>query len=117
MVTYLSEPLVRGYTTAASIQVLVSQLKHVFGLNTQDYSGPLSQIYVSNWEEAGGKALGSGGPFMPPLRPTDSVGYHLEVTKKQRGHCSHCFDSFDPAYSHEDNKPKTEPEAAHAYTK
>ncbi|XP_072507995.1 solute carrier family 26 member 6 isoform X2 [Notamacropus eugenii] len=46
VVTYLSEPLVRGYTTAASIQVLVSQLKHVFGLNTQEYSGPLSQIYI-----------------------------------------------------------------------
>ncbi|XP_036593646.1 solute carrier family 26 member 6 isoform X2 [Trichosurus vulpecula] len=46
VVTYLSEPLVRGYTTAASIQVLVSQLKHVFGLNTKDYSGPLSQIYI-----------------------------------------------------------------------
>ncbi|XP_074139305.1 solute carrier family 26 member 6 isoform X2 [Sminthopsis crassicaudata] len=46
VVTYLSEPLVRGYTTAASFQVLVSQLKHVFGLDTQDYSGPLSMIYL-----------------------------------------------------------------------
>ncbi|XP_074053974.1 solute carrier family 26 member 6 isoform X2 [Macrotis lagotis] len=46
VVNYLSEPLVRGYTTAASIQVLVSQLKHVFGLKTEDYSGPLSLIYV-----------------------------------------------------------------------
>uniref|UniRef100_A0A4X2LJN2 Solute carrier family 26 member 6 n=1 Tax=Vombatus ursinus TaxID=29139 RepID=A0A4X2LJN2_VOMUR len=46
VVTYLSEPLVRGYTTAASVQVLVSQLKHVFGLSTKDYSGPLSQIYI-----------------------------------------------------------------------
>ncbi|XP_074139302.1 solute carrier family 26 member 6 isoform X1 [Sminthopsis crassicaudata] len=46
VVTYLSEPLVRGYTTAASFQVLVSQLKHVFGLDTQDYSGPLSMIYI-----------------------------------------------------------------------
>ncbi|XP_020854654.1 solute carrier family 26 member 6 isoform X2 [Phascolarctos cinereus] len=46
VVTYLSEPLVRGYTTAASVQVLVSQLKHVFGLSVKDYSGPLSQIYI-----------------------------------------------------------------------
>ncbi|XP_044536495.1 solute carrier family 26 member 6 [Gracilinanus agilis] len=46
VVTYLSEPLVRGYTTAASVQVLVSQLKHVFGLEPEDYSGPLSLIYI-----------------------------------------------------------------------
>ncbi|XP_061408037.1 prestin-like [Lethenteron reissneri] len=30
--TYLSEPLVRGFSTAASVTVLVSQLKHLLGL-------------------------------------------------------------------------------------
>ncbi|XP_005410219.1 PREDICTED: solute carrier family 26 member 6 isoform X1 [Chinchilla lanigera] len=45
VVTYLSEPLVRGYTTAASIQVLVSQLKYVFGLQLgRSRSGPLSLV-------------------------------------------------------------------------
>uniref|UniRef100_A0A663M6P3 Solute carrier family 26 member 6 n=1 Tax=Athene cunicularia TaxID=194338 RepID=A0A663M6P3_ATHCN len=33
VVTYLSDPLVRGYTTAASVHVLVSQLKNVFGVS------------------------------------------------------------------------------------
>ena len=47
VVTYLSEPLVRGYTTAAYIQVFVSQLKYVFGLQLSSRSGPLSLIYVS----------------------------------------------------------------------
>lgn len=47
MVTYLSEPLVRGYTTGASIHVIVSQLKYTFGINPVRYSGPLSLIYVS----------------------------------------------------------------------
>ncbi|XP_061474320.1 solute carrier family 26 member 6 [Rhineura floridana] len=46
VVTYLSEPLVRGYTTAASIQVLISQLKYVFGVNLEEHSGPLSAIYT-----------------------------------------------------------------------
>ncbi|XP_045386255.1 solute carrier family 26 member 6 isoform X2 [Lemur catta] len=46
VVTYLSEPLVRGYTTAASVQVFVSQLKYVFGLRLNSYSGPLSLIYT-----------------------------------------------------------------------
>ncbi|ELK15071.1 Solute carrier family 26 member 6 [Pteropus alecto] len=46
VVTYLSEPLVRGYTTAASIQVFVSQLKYVFGLRLSNFSGPLSLIYT-----------------------------------------------------------------------
>uniref|UniRef100_G1SDQ3 Solute carrier family 26 member 6 n=1 Tax=Oryctolagus cuniculus TaxID=9986 RepID=G1SDQ3_RABIT len=47
VVTYLSEPLVRSYTTAASVQVFISQLKYVFGLQLSSRSGPLSLIYVS----------------------------------------------------------------------
>ncbi|XP_060017971.1 solute carrier family 26 member 6 isoform X5 [Lagenorhynchus albirostris] len=46
VVTYLSEPLVRAYTTAASVQVFVSQLKYVFGLHLSSHSGPLSLIYT-----------------------------------------------------------------------
>ncbi|NXD22211.1 S26A6 protein, partial [Spelaeornis formosus] len=42
VVTYLSDPLVRGYTTAASVHVLVSQLKNVFGISQTEQSGPLS---------------------------------------------------------------------------
>uniref|UniRef100_A0A8B9BV17 Solute carrier family 26 member 6 n=1 Tax=Anser brachyrhynchus TaxID=132585 RepID=A0A8B9BV17_9AVES len=42
VVTYLSDPLVRGYTTAASVHVLISQLKNVFGVSVGEYSGPLS---------------------------------------------------------------------------
>ncbi|NXO69201.1 S26A6 protein, partial [Phainopepla nitens] len=42
VVTYLSDPLVRGYTTAASVHVLVSQLKNVFGVSQSEQSGPLS---------------------------------------------------------------------------
>uniref|UniRef100_A0A672P8Z1 Solute carrier family 26 member 6-like n=1 Tax=Sinocyclocheilus grahami TaxID=75366 RepID=A0A672P8Z1_SINGR len=39
-------PLVRAYTTAAAIHVIVSQLKYSFGINPQRYSGPLSLIYT-----------------------------------------------------------------------
>ncbi|XP_053845199.1 solute carrier family 26 member 6 [Vidua macroura] len=42
VVTYLSDPLVRGYTTAASVHVLISQLKNVFGVSQGENSGPLS---------------------------------------------------------------------------
>ncbi|NWU67556.1 S26A6 protein, partial [Pterocles burchelli] len=42
VVTYLSDTLVRGYTTATSVHVLVSQLKNVFGVSVGEYSGPLS---------------------------------------------------------------------------
>ncbi|NXF14773.1 S26A6 protein, partial [Rhodinocichla rosea] len=42
VVTYLSDPLVRGYTTAASVHVLISQLKNVFGISQGEASGPLS---------------------------------------------------------------------------
>lgn len=44
---YLTEPLVRGFTTAASVHVVVSQLKYLLGVKTQRFSGPLSVIYVS----------------------------------------------------------------------
>lgn len=54
VVTYLSEPLVRSYTTAASVQVLVSQLKYVFGIKLNSHSGPLSVIYVSEGGGQGG---------------------------------------------------------------
>ncbi|XP_061689043.1 solute carrier family 26 member 6 isoform X2 [Syngnathoides biaculeatus] len=46
MATYLSEPLVRGYTTGAAIHVIVSQLKYTFGISPSRYSGPLSLIYT-----------------------------------------------------------------------
>ncbi|XP_030640174.1 solute carrier family 26 member 6 isoform X2 [Chanos chanos] len=46
VVTYLSEPLVRGYTTGAAIHVIVSQLKYTFGISPDRYSGPLSLIYT-----------------------------------------------------------------------
>ncbi|XP_050973560.1 solute carrier family 26 member 6 [Labeo rohita] len=46
VVTYLSEPLVRAYTTGAAIHVIVSQLKYSFGISPQRYSGPLSLIYT-----------------------------------------------------------------------
>ncbi|XP_041833650.1 prestin [Melanotaenia boesemani] len=41
---YLTEPLVRGFTTAASMHVVISQLKYLLGVKTQRFSGPLSAI-------------------------------------------------------------------------
>ncbi|KAJ4934257.1 hypothetical protein JOQ06_007057 [Pogonophryne albipinna] len=46
IVTYLSEPLVRGYTTGAAIHVIVSQLKYTFGISPRRFNGPFSLIYT-----------------------------------------------------------------------
>ncbi|XP_067346362.1 chloride anion exchanger-like [Channa argus] len=46
IVVYLSDTLVSGFTTAAAIHILVSQLKFVLGLNVPGISGPLSIIYT-----------------------------------------------------------------------
>ncbi|XP_016891457.1 solute carrier family 26 member 6-like isoform X1 [Cynoglossus semilaevis] len=46
VVTYLSQPLVRGYTTGSACHVCVSQLKYLFGVSPARYSGPLSLIYT-----------------------------------------------------------------------
>ncbi|KAI3366986.1 hypothetical protein L3Q82_009615, partial [Scortum barcoo] len=42
---YLTEPLVRGFTTAAAVHVVISQLKYLLGVKTQRFSGPLSALY------------------------------------------------------------------------
>ncbi|CAF93401.1 unnamed protein product, partial [Tetraodon nigroviridis] len=44
---YLTEPLIRGFTTAASVHVCVSQLKYLLGVRTRRFSGPMSVIYAS----------------------------------------------------------------------
>lgn len=44
---YLSESFVRGFMTAAGLQILISVLKYIFGIRVPAYSGPLAVIYVS----------------------------------------------------------------------
>uniref|UniRef100_A0A8C5EH91 Chloride anion exchanger-like n=1 Tax=Gouania willdenowi TaxID=441366 RepID=A0A8C5EH91_GOUWI len=46
VVMYLSDTLVSGFTTAAAIHILVSQLKFVLGLQVPGLSGPFSLIYT-----------------------------------------------------------------------
>nr|ABQ01444.1 solute carrier family 26 member 6 [Opsanus beta] len=46
VVTYLSEPLVRGYTTGSACHVATSQLKYLFGVTPDRFTGPLSLIYT-----------------------------------------------------------------------
>uniref|UniRef100_A0A4W6E9D1 STAS domain-containing protein n=1 Tax=Lates calcarifer TaxID=8187 RepID=A0A4W6E9D1_LATCA len=46
IVVYLSDTLVSGFTTAAAVHILVSQLKFVLGLTVPGISGPLSIIYT-----------------------------------------------------------------------
>uniref|UniRef100_A0A8C6T7D7 SLC26A/SulP transporter domain-containing protein n=1 Tax=Neogobius melanostomus TaxID=47308 RepID=A0A8C6T7D7_9GOBI len=43
---YLSQSFVRGFMTAAGLQILVSVLKYVFGIKIPPYSGPLAVVYV-----------------------------------------------------------------------
>uniref|UniRef100_A0A8B9L4G5 Solute carrier family 26 member 6 n=1 Tax=Astyanax mexicanus TaxID=7994 RepID=A0A8B9L4G5_ASTMX len=44
--TYLSEPLVRGYTSSAAAHAVVAQLKYIFGVSPTRFSGPLSLVYT-----------------------------------------------------------------------
>ncbi|KAM7411335.1 hypothetical protein PAMA_021363 [Pampus argenteus] len=43
---YLSESFVRGFMTAAGLQILISVLKYIFGIKVPPYSGPLAVIYT-----------------------------------------------------------------------
>ncbi|XP_012723156.2 solute carrier family 26 member 3 [Fundulus heteroclitus] len=46
IVVYLSDTLVSGFTTAAAVHILVSQLKFVLGLSVPGINGPLSLIFT-----------------------------------------------------------------------
>lgn len=48
IVIYLSDTLVSGFTSAAAVHILVSQLKFIFGLKVPGFSGPLAIIQVSS---------------------------------------------------------------------
>lgn len=55
--TYLSEPLVRAYTTAAAAHAVVAQLKYIFGVSPTRFSGPFSLVYVSTVKCVGFKTV------------------------------------------------------------
>uniref|UniRef100_UPI0035901002 prestin-like n=1 Tax=Myxine glutinosa TaxID=7769 RepID=UPI0035901002 len=42
--SYLCEPLVRGFTTAAAVHVFASQLKHILGVHIGRHTGPLAAL-------------------------------------------------------------------------
>ncbi|KAK5864173.1 hypothetical protein PBY51_001134 [Eleginops maclovinus] len=43
---YLSESFIRGFMTAAGLQILISVLKYIFGIKVPPYSGPLAVVYT-----------------------------------------------------------------------
>ncbi|PIO22444.1 hypothetical protein AB205_0207760, partial [Aquarana catesbeiana] len=84
IVIYLSDSLISGFTTAAAIHVLISQLKFVLGLTVEPFSGPLALFYTViatgvsygfNFQQKYGVAivgkLEKG--FQPPMAPSISV--------------------------------------------
>ncbi|TRY93126.1 hypothetical protein DNTS_016472 [Danionella cerebrum] len=46
IVMYLSDTLISGFTNAAAVHILVSQLKFILGLTVPGFSGPFSIIYT-----------------------------------------------------------------------
>ena len=43
---YLSDPLISGFTTGASVLVFTSQVKHILGLEVPRYSGLFAVVKV-----------------------------------------------------------------------
>ncbi|KAL4226525.1 hypothetical protein ACF0H5_014510 [Mactra antiquata] len=43
---YLSDPLISGFTTGAACHVFTSQIKHIFGVKTNRYSGVFKLVYT-----------------------------------------------------------------------
>ena len=44
--TYLSEPLVKGFTTGAAVHVFTSQFPKLFGITVKRNTGPLALVKV-----------------------------------------------------------------------
>ena len=51
LTTFLSDPLISGFTTGAAVHVLSSQLHSIFGVPVGQYSGSFKLLYVSNVSE------------------------------------------------------------------
>ena len=45
--TFLSDPLISGFTTGSAVLVVISQLKHILGLKIPQISGPLAAPKVT----------------------------------------------------------------------
>lgn len=43
---YLLDPLTRALTAGAAVHVFTSQIRHVFGINTESFQGPLKLVYI-----------------------------------------------------------------------
>lgn len=61
---YLSEAFIRGFMTAAGLQILISVLKYIFGVTIASYTGPLAIVYVS-------EPSGTDDIIPPPMPPYD----------------------------------------------
>ena len=44
--TFLSDPLISGFTTGSAVLVVVSQLQHILGLKVPQITGSLASIKV-----------------------------------------------------------------------
>lgn len=49
LASLLSEPLVNGFTTAAAVHVIVSQIKDLLGIQIPKHKGAFKIIFVSNY--------------------------------------------------------------------
>ena len=49
--TFLSDPLISGFTTGSAVFVVVSQLKHILGLTVPQITGPLASVKVRTLHE------------------------------------------------------------------
>ena len=48
--TFLSDPLISGFTTGSAVLVVVSQVKHILGLKLPQITGPLASVKVRGYQ-------------------------------------------------------------------
>lgn len=47
LASFMSDPLISGFTCGAAVHVFSSQVPHLFGVDVMNYHGPFKLLYVS----------------------------------------------------------------------
>lgn len=83
IVIYLSHSLISGFTTAAAVHVVVSQLKFMLQLSVPGYNKPLGIIYVSTKYSLSANAIETCNVYLAVCHKAAITELSIKTAKQQ----------------------------------